>query len=43
MLEEQYSSDRWWASASAIKLVIDERLPVAEGFEALPHRDLLLS
>ena len=23
--------------------VIDERLPVAEGFEALPHRDLLLS
>ena len=25
------------------QLVIDERLPVAEGFEALPHRDLLLS
>jgi hypothetical protein len=25
------------------QLVIDERLPVAEGFEALPYRDLLLS
>jgi hypothetical protein len=23
--------------------VIDERLPVAEGFETLPHRDFLLS
>ena len=43
MVEEQYSSDRWWASASAINSVIDERLPVADGFEALPYRDLLLS
>ena len=43
MVEEQYSSRQMVGFGVGDQSVIDEREPVAEGFEALPYRDLLLS
>ena len=43
MVEEQYSSGQVGGFGVGDQTVIDQRQPVPEGFEPLPHRDLLVA